>query len=473
MYKQRTEGWIKHWDFILLDTICLQISYILGSCIRFGFNHFVYSTESYKNVGMWLALFSISVAAIFNTMHRVLRRSILDEIGKTLTQCLLVFAAITIFLFSTKDSASISRIAMYVTMGIYVVLSFATRLLYKHILIKHKLFGQKREMLVVAINEHEASKMIENIRNRPEERINVCGLVLIDGPDSGEVNDVPIVSSLQNASDYICRKNIDEVYILVSDYKSMPAELMEHCAEMGVTVHQQLFDKNGIYRRHEVEQIAKKATLTSSINIANPWQLLVKRLLDIIFGLILSLASLIVLLVVTPLIRKKSQGPVLLKQERIGLNGKKFKMYSIRTMYMDAEERMKTWRKNHQDVKKISIEEDPRFIGNENGKTGIGMKLRLLGLEEFPQAFNVLLGQMSMVGTRAPSVEEWERYQYHHRARLATKPGITGLWQASGRSKTMSFEEATALDTEYIANWSLKLDWDILFKSASIGNTKA
>lgn len=473
MYKQSTEGWIKHWDFILLDTICLQISFIFGYFFRFGFDHFVYLDESYKNVGMWLTIFSISISAIFNIMHRVLRRPLLEEIGKTLTQCLLVFASITILLFSIKDSASVSRIVLYVTMGIYVFLSFVTRMIYKRILIRHKLFGQKREMLIVAVNHKEAKSTIENLRNRPEERINICGLILIEEHGEKEVDGVPVVCGLSNASDYICRENIDEVYILVDDYGSMPAELMEHCAVMGVTVHQQLFDKNGVYRKHEVEWIAKKPVLTSSINIANPWKLLIKRVIDIIFSALLSLASILVLLIVTPLIKKKSPGPVLLKQERIGLNGKKFRMYSIRTMYMDADERMREWKKKNPDVQKVSIEDDPRFIGNENGKTGIGMKLRLLGLEDFPQAFNVLLGQMSMVGTRAPSIEEWERYQYHHRARLATKPGITGLWQASGRSKTMSFEEATALDTEYIANWSLKLDWDILFKSASIGNSRS
>ena len=122
------------------------------------------------------------------------------------------------------------------------------------------------------------------------------------------------------------------------------------------------------------------------------------------------------------------------------------------------------------DVQKVSLAEDPRFIGNENGKTGIGVKIRNMGLDDFPKGFNVLLGQMSMVGTRAPSVEEWESYQFHHRARLATKPGITGLWQASGRSKTMSFEEATALDTEYIAKWSLFLDAKILFKTLFLKN---
>jgi lipopolysaccharide/colanic/teichoic acid biosynthesis glycosyltransferase len=89
-------------------------------------------------------------------------------------------------------------------------------------------------------------------------------------------------------------------------------------------------------------------------------------------------------------------------------------------------------------------------------------------LDELPKGFNVLLGSMSLVGTRAPSVEEWEKYEFRHRARLSCKPGITGLWQASGKSRTMSFEEATVMDTEYIMNWSLGLDWRILFKTATL-----
>ena len=99
---------------------------------------------------------------------------------------------------------------------------------------------------------------------------------------------------------------------------------------------------------------------------------------------------------------------------------------------------------------------------------GVGEFLRRTRLEDLPKGFCVLWGTMSLVGVRAPSVEEWENYEFHHRARLGCKPGITGLWQASGRAKTMSFEEATALDTEYITNWSLGLDMSILFKTAAL-----
>ena len=116
---------------------------------------------------------------------------------------------------------------------------------------------------------------------------------------------------------------------------------------------------------------------------------------------------------------------------------------------------------------------DPRIIGNEilpdgTRKTGIGEFIRRTSLDEFPQFFNVLMGQMSLVGTRPPTPDEWDRYEYHHRARLATKPGITGMWQVSGRSEITDFEEVVRLDTEYITNWSLALDMRILFKTVGV-----
>jgi len=117
----------------------------------------------------------------------------------------------------------------------------------------------------------------------------------------------------------------------------------------------------------------------------------------------------------------------------------------------------------------FKLDWDPRIIGNreENGerKTGIGEFIRKTSLDEFPQFFNVLKGDMSLVGTRPPTPDEWEKYEAHHRARMSTKPGITGLWQVSGRSEITDFEEVVRLDTEYITHWSLGLDVKLLFKT--------
>ena len=140
-------------------------------------------------------------------------------------------------------------------------------------------------------------------------------------------------------------------------------------------------------------------------------------------------------------------------------------------MYLDAEERKKDLQAKNRvsDGMMFKLDWDPRIIGNKiidrKQVTGIGEFIRKTSLDEFPQFFNILLGQMSLVGTRPPTVDEWEKYRYHHRARMAFKPGLTGLWQISGRSEITDFEEVVRLDTEYINNWSLALDIKILFKT--------
>ena len=473
MYKRATEGWAKHWDFILLDTLCLQAAFIIAYWIRFSTRYFVYDRREYQVVGLMLALFSVTAAVLFNTMHTVLRRSLWQEIRRTVAQCLLVFAAIIIFLFSMKDSESISRIIIYVTLGIYLVLSFSVRMLYKRFLIRRRrVVRRKREMLLVAENREIAERAIARFESRPEENIHACGVVLCSGGEGiREVSGVPVAAAPEEAADYICANWIDEVYVAAQE-SALPEQFLTHCAEMGVTMHQELVRPAGLQGEQRVEQIARRPVLTSSIRMAKPWQLMIKRGIDIIAGLILSIPAALSIVILTPIIKSRSSGPVLLRQERIGQNGRKFRMLSIRTMYMDANRRMKNWREKYPD-EKLTMKNDPRLIGNKTlkdgtQKNGIGYTVRMMSLDMLPQAFNVLRGQMSLVGTRAPSVEEWEKYQYRHRVRLACKPGITGLWQASGKSRTMTFEEATAIDTEYIANWSLGLDGKILIRTLGV-----
>ena len=110
----------------------------------------------------------------------------------------------------------------------------------------------------------------------------------------------------------------------------------------------------------------------------------------------------------------------------------------------------------------FKIENDPRIIGGANG---IGNFIRKYSIDEFPQFWNVLKGDMSLVGTRPPTVDEWEKYDLHHRARLSIKPGITGMWQVSGRSEITDFEEVVQLDRDYITDWSIGLDIRTLFKT--------
>ena len=144
-------------------------------------------------------------------------------------------------------------------------------------------------------------------------------------------------------------------------------------------------------------------------------------------------------------------------------------------MYLDAEERKQELMEQNrvEDGMMFKLEFDPRIIGCKKRadgtiKKGVGNYIRDWSLDEFPQFFNVLKGDMSIVGTRPPTMDECGKYEIHHRARLATNPGITGMWQVSGRSDITDFEEVVALDTKYINDWSIGLDIKILFKTLGV-----
>lgn len=471
MYKRSAQGWLKHWDFILLDLLSAQLAFILAYCLRFGFGQFIYAEELYRNMGLLLVLFCVLVAVLFNTMHDVLRRGWAAELQQTLTQCLLVFAAEVIFLFSVKDAVHMSRITLWIALILYAVIAYCLRMLHKYRLKRSQRFGKKREMLLIT-DRAGAEEALTRFRENPVENINICGIVLVDRQGEGEIAGVPVVAELPEAAHYICREWIDEVYVSLSDAALMPRELVSRCGEMGVTVHLQMTPLRVTGGKQVVENIAGASVLTSSMNMISPGQLFLKRLVDILGGLVLGLATLIVVAIVGPRIKKASPGPILYKQERIGQNGRKFKIYKIRSMYMDADQRKKDLMDQNRvaDGMMFKLDWDPRIIGNEvlpdgTHKTGIGEFIRKTSLDELPQSINVLLGQMSLVGTRPPTVDEWEKYEFHHRARLAFKPGITGMWQVSGRSDITDFEEVTKLDTEYIVNWSIGLDIRILFKT--------
>ena len=472
MYKRSRQGWIKHLDFILLDILCLQIALVLGYSLKKGFSTIIYADADHRILVFWMPLFSVLMTAMFGTMHDVLKRGWLVELSQTVVHCGLVFASTTVLLFSIKGSEDISRIVLGLTTVIYAVLAYFSRMAYKRLLGRRPISRNRRVMLLITDSQN-VGKVLTQFRNHPAEDINICGLVMVDMDAKGEtIDDIQVTANLDEAANYICRVWIDEVFISVADSANTPYELIDKCQEMGVTVHLQLMPTGVGRGKQEVEKIAGMSVMTSSMQIATATQLMLKRFIDILAGIALSALALLAILIVGPIIKIASPGPILYKQERIGQNGRKFKMFKIRSMYMDADERKQELMDQNRvkDGLMFKVDFDPRIIGNRelpdgSHKTGIGEFIRKWSIDELPQGFNLLIGQMSLVGTRPPTVDEWEKYELHHRARLSTKPGITGMWQVSGRSEITDFEEITRLDTEYIADWSLRLDIKIMFKT--------
>ena len=251
---------------------------------------------------------------------------------------------------------------------------------------------------------------------------------------------------------------------------------MHQLAETGVTIHLNLAKMNdGSINNQFIEKVGNYTVITRSMNYASTRELLMKRCLDILGGLVGCFFTGIIFLFVAPAIYIASPGPIFFSQERIGKNGKKFKMYKFRSMYLDAEERKAELMEENKlgDGKMFKMDFDPRVIGNRElpdgtRKTGVGDFLRRTSLDEFPQFWNVLKGDMSLVGTRPPLESETSLYELHHHARLAIKPGITGVWQVNGRSDITDFEEVVRLDKEYIENWDISMDFKVLFKTVKV-----
>ena len=257
---------------------------------------------------------------------------------------------------------------------------------------------------------------------------------------------------------------VDEALFSIPTELALPDKMIKNFGIMGITIHIKLARVADDSSNQIVEKLEGYTVLSTSINMVSAGQLIFKRTMDICGGLVGMLLTGIIFIFVAPIIYIKSPGPIFFKQVRIGKNGKKFNIYKFRSMYMDAEERKKELMAQNdiKDGMMFKMDNDPRII------KGIGNFIRDYSLDEFPQFWNVLIGDMSLVGTRPPTVDEWEKYEMHHRSRLAFKPGLTGMWQVNGRSNITDFEEVVRLDTEYIKKWSPGLDIMILFKTVAV-----
>ncbi len=473
MYKRNAQGWSKHLDFIILDEIILMVSFLLGMIIRHG--RITLDQDLYRNLMFVLALADIAAIIFFNLMHDVLKRGWGREFSQTLKLAIVVFLIATGFMFTTQSGESYSRLVLIYTTIIYLFLSYCTRMGYKKILQRRgnlgRLNADKRTMLAI-MNADSAKETIKRLIENPAESYQLIGIVLVDPIEKKDICGIPVVSDINSISDYICRNWVDSVYIDCPTSDEKIQKLMDDCREMAVPVHCHIPGVSKQNQKQFVEKVGGTTVLTLSNNYATPLQLLMKRVMDIIGGMIGSAFALLIIAIVGPIIKHASPGPVLYRSERIGQNGKRFKMIKIRSMVMNAElKKQELMDQNRvKDGMMFKIKWDPRVIGNielpdGTKKTGIGEFIRKTSLDEFPQFFNILKGDMSLVGTRPPTPDEWEKYEHHHRARLATKPGLTGMWQVSGRSEIMDFEEVVKLDTDYIQNWNMGLDLKILFKT--------
>ncbi len=329
-----------------------------------------------------------------------------------------------------------------------------------------------------------AQEFVENIKS--DWSLRISGIALLDSDFSvssnfdkkaeingsvavsekiNEVCDIPVIAHDDSYMDWIRSAPLDEVFInLPYEVMGEVKEIVEELEDMGITVHLNIPTLENLLDESKFDNIncrmygkTPMATLAAA-QISSRW-LIMKRIVDIVAGLVGSICSLPIIAVTAIPLLIESPGPLIFKQERIGRNGRPFKIYKLRSMYADAEKRKaELMQQNKMDGLMFKMDDDPRI-------TKVGKFIRKYSIDELPQFFNVLKGDMSLIGTRPPTKDEFTEYESRHKRRLTLRPGITGMWQVSGRSDIQDFEEVVRLDCEYIDNWSPILDTKIFFKT--------
>lgn len=401
-------------------------------------------------------------------------------IGKSFTGTLYFTGIWAVILLIQKNSITNSRYYFVTTVVLhFLILAFALYIGQCIIIANFYKTSSATQVGIVTTKEKAAdlSDMLKHDWTRK-----IAGIMLVNEKltdmhsATTEIDHVPVVADSDNLVEWVSRNAIDEIFIIVPDIEApFITDAAEKFVQMGISVYMNLpsvehFEKKlkGKTNQYVPKTISQLDFVHDipMLTMSQPQMRIsgyfLKRLLDIVGGLIGSAVALVMYVIVGIAIKRDSPGPVIFAQERVGKNGRRFHMYKFRSMYQDAEARKAAlMEQNEMNGLMFKMKDDPRI-------TKVGKFIRKTSIDEFPQFFNVLKGDMSLVGTRPPTVGEYNEYSPYHLRRLSMKPGITGLWQVSGRSDIKDFEDVVALDCEYIDNWSPAEDIKILFRTVGV-----
>ena len=435
--------------FLVTDLMALSLSYILS---------FDFQEKSKDNLYFFIVMniIGVLVALMSEEYWTISEHGYLKEFKSTSIYVLKIVSLFTLFLviFNRKDFFNIVESLELI---IYLVLAFV--FIYCVRTVSKKINNRYRDDSRNIIILSDFSDL-DTIGELPD---NYEVLAYANTSKDDFYNDKPVVHNISEIRDFVSDHKVDEIYANLSSQTSL-IEIFK------------IFEILGIPTKINITPIIKEIGantvvtfqgdniyLTSAIKIATLRQVILKRVMDIAISIVGILLTILVGLIILPIVKKQAPGPLIFTQTRIGQNGDKFKIYKFRSMYVDAEERKaKLLSQNELETTLMfKMENDPRVFP-------FGQKLRDWSLDELPQFINVLKGDMSVVGTRPPTVDEYTQYDLHHFKRMQVKPGITGMWQVSGRSNILDFEEVVKLDMKYIENWSLRLDIKIIIKTIMV-----
>ncbi len=447
---------------IIADVIVLTISAGIANMIVFGSWHYNVATIGAPSL-KWVMIMSYFISTIFlaGTKHYIYY-GFYKEVYNTVKIHFNIVVISLCYLYVKKISSDYSRLnfAVYVVIDILIMIS--VHRIMRYLVTKKFRNTTYCERVLFITESNMVLPTVKKIKKTNNWDFRVDGIALIDTNMIGErIDDIPVVGSCEDFLDVLQHGIYDSVLVKIKkqDKKNFE-ENIKKMIDMGVTVHINIDDYDmSVPAGVRLDKMGRLGVVTFKTHEYNFAQVVIKRAMDIVgavFGLFLFG---IAMLIFAPLIKLESKGPVLFRQTRIGKGGRRFEIYKFRSMVNDAEEKKADLiNENQMDGQIFKLKDDPRV-------TRVGKFMRKFSIDELPQFINVLRGQMSLVGTRPPTEDEFLEYETVHRRRISIKPGMTGLWQVSGRSSVTDFDDIVRLDCEYIDNWSVGQDIKIMFKT--------
>lgn len=397
---------------------------------------------------------SLWIHGLYRVRARLTVRRELTDIARSVV----LFAAVILSLLFLLKLPDVSRgllIPLFPTMG---AISFGARFALRHTLAQLRRRGRNTRFVVVLGTNARAQRFADLLEAHSDLGLRVIGHVETNGDEPAAISR-PILGNLDAVESILHTNVVDEVALClpVSQWQLID-ELARLCEEEGKIVRVPLYVLEHTLSAGRVEEVDGLPIYSMVTGPDRVLALTAKRAVDLVGSALALLVLSPVLLGIAIAIRRDSPGPVLFRQERVGVHGRRFRIVKFRTMGTDAETRLEELRSlNEVRGQAFKVTADPRI-------TKVGRWLRATSLDELPQLWNVLRGEMSLVGPRPPLASEVEGYDIWHRRRLSMKPGITGLWQVNGRHEP-DFDRWVETDLEYIDGWSLWLDLRIMART--------
>jgi exopolysaccharide biosynthesis polyprenyl glycosylphosphotransferase len=457
---RRKNKMIETYSVLIIDIVLVMISYALSLFIRFRIiNYENYPRQFHLLIGAYIVVLCLLYNLFLDANRNFFTRGWYQEFYYTVRYTAIIIVGLNVVLYLTQQSYDFSRLIYLIFAITNIIITYAAHMVFKKIMWSHYRKSTSAEQMLVIANSSNIDEVIGNLEESKEWYYNLMGAVVFDEDKEGcKIGNVSVIANKSNLYENVIQQMVDEVFICLPGVPTSEIrEMVEKFEEMGLTCHYNVDLFSRANPNTFVQQLSGYSVISFTLKTMDSRRLLIKRLVDIVGALV----GLILTAIITPFvalaIKIDSPGPVFFSQTRIGKNGRRFKIWKFRSMYIDAEERKKELEeKNEVKGLMFKMENDPRI-------TKVGNFIRKTSIDETPQFLNILAGDMSLVGTRPPTEDEFEKYNGYYRRRMSITPGLTGMWQVSGRSDIQDFEEIVKLDLEYIDNWSLGLDIKILF----------